>query len=226
LRNDLWKAIDKNYLDLIVKPDPRFEQIQQSCAEAGLPTISISYTHGRLFELLVRAMGAKYILEIGTLGGFSTAWFASGLPYGGKLISLELDPERATLARQNLNLFGFEFKAKVEIWVGDALHNMTEMTKIDQPPFDLIFIDGKKSQYPDYLDLALPLSRPGTLIIADNVVKHSWVINEEITTDSQIGITRFHEMVANDPRLQATVLQTVGEKGHDGFSFIVVLEDD
>ena len=223
MTKNLWSSIDKNYLDLIVKPDPRFEEIQQSCAEAGLPTISISSIHGRLFELLVKVMGAKYILEIGTLGGFSTAWFASGLPYGGKLISLELDPERATLARQNLNLF--EFKAKVEIWVGDALHNMTEMTKIDQPLFDLIFIDGEKSQYPDYLDLAIKLSHPGTLIIADNVVKHGSVINEEIKTPSQIGITKFHEMVAADPHLQATVLQTVGEKGHDGFSFIVVTED-
>ena len=195
MTKDLWKAIDKNYVDLIVKPDPRFEKIHQNCAEAGLPTISISYSHGRLFELLVKLMGAKYILEIGTLGGFSTAWLANGLPYGGKLISLELDPDRATLARQNLNLF--EFKAKVEIWVGDALHNMTEMAKIDQPLFDLIFIDGEKSQYPDYLDLAIQLSHPGTLIIADNVVKHGWVINEEITTDSQIGITKFHEKVAS-----------------------------
>jgi len=222
MTKNLWNKIDEKYIDLIVKPDPRFEQIQQACAEAGLPTISISYTHGRLFELLVRALGAKYILEIGTLGGFSTAWFASGLPYGGKLISLELDPDRATLARQNLNLFGFEFKSKVEIWVGDALHNMAEMTKIDQPLFDLIFIDGEKSQYPDYLDLAIQLSHPGTMIIADNVVKNGMIYNEEIETPSQIGITKFHEMVAADPRLQATVLQTVGEKGHDGFSFIVV----
>ena len=218
-----WVDIDRYYQELIVKPDPRFEKIQQNCAAAGLPTISISSAHGRLFELLVRVMGAKYILEIGTLGGFSTAWFASGLPYGGKLISLELDPDRATLARQNLNLF--EFKAKVEIWVGDALHNMTEMTKIDQPPFDLIFIDGEKSQYPDYLDLSIQLSHPGTLIIADNVVKHGLVINEEISTDSQIGITKFHQKVASDPRLKATVLQTVGKKGHDGLSFIVVMED-
>ena len=224
MSKDLWYAIDEKYRNEIVKPDPRFEKIQQNCAEAGLPTISISYTHGRLFELLVRAMGAKYILEIGTLGGFSTAWFANGLPFGGKLISLELDPERATLARQNLNMF--EFKAKVEVWVGDALHNMTEMTKIDHPPFDLIFIDGEKSQYPDYLDLAIQLSHPGTLIIADNVVKHGRVYNEKTETPSQIGITMFHEMVANDPRLQATVQQTVGEKGHDGFSFIVVLEND
>jgi len=220
MSKDLWNAIDEKYLDLIVKPDPRFEQIQQNCVEAGLPTISISNIHGRLFELLVKVMGAKYILEIGTLGGFSTAWFATGLPFGGKLISLELDPERATLARQNLNLF--EFKAKVEIWVGDAIHNMTEMAKIDQPPFDLIFIDGKKSQYPDYLELAVKLSHTGTLIIADNVVKHGWVMNDEITTESQIGITKFHEMVAADPKLEATVFQTVGEKGHDGFSFILV----
>lgn len=220
MTEDLWYEIDNHYLDLIVKPDPRFEKILQSCAEAGLPTIGISSIHGRLFELLVKVMGAKYILEIGTLGGFSTAWFANGLPFGGKLISLELDPERAILARENLNLF--EFKAKVEVWVGDALHNMTEMTKFDQPPFDLIFIDGEKSQYPDYLELAIQLSHPGTLIIADNVVKHGLVYNEKIDTPSQIGITKFHEMVAADSRLEATVMQTVGEKGHDGYSLIVV----
>ncbi len=165
-------------------------------------------------------MGIKRILEIGTLGGFSTAWLASGLPDGGKLISLELDPDRATLARQNLDLF--EFNAKVEIWVGDAIHNMTEMIKTDQPSFDLIFIDGEKSQYPDYLDLAIQLSRPGTLIIADNVVKFGSIFNKTIESPSQIGTDKFHEMVAADPRLQATVIQTVGEKGHDGFSFIVV----
>ena len=99
-------------------------------------------------------MGAKYILEIGSLGGFSTTWLAKGLPYGGKLISLELDPERAALTRTNLNLF--EFKAKVEVWVGDAIHNLSEMSKIDQPAFDLIFIDAEKSQYPEYLDLCHP----------------------------------------------------------------------
>lgn len=220
MNKELWNAVDNHYLDLIVKPDPRFEKILQSCAKAGLPTIGISTTHGRLFELLVKVMDAKYILEIGTLGGFSTAWFASGLPYGGKLISLELDPDRATLARENLNLF--EFKAKVEVWVGDALHNMAEMTKIGQPPFDLIFIDGEKSQYPNYLELSIQLSHPGTLIIADNVVKHGMVYNEKIDTPSQIGITNFHQMVADNPRLEATVVQTVGEKGYDGFSFILV----
>jgi predicted O-methyltransferase YrrM len=220
---DLWSRIDEKYLDLVVKPDPRFEAILQSCAEAGLPAISISSIHGRLFELLVKVIGAKSVLEIGTLGGFSTAWLASGLPFGARLISLEIDPERAKLARENLNLF--EFKAKVEIWVGDALHNLAEMTKIGQPPFDLVFIDAEKSQYPDYLELSIQLSHPGTLIIADNVVKHGQVFNEEITTDSQIGISRFHDLVATDPRLEAAVLQTVGEKGHDGFSFIVVKEE-
>lgn len=223
MTKDLWKAIDKNYVDLIVKPDPRFEEIQKNCREAGLPTISISNIHGRWLELLAKLMGAKYILEIGTLGGFSTAWLANALPYGGKLISLELDPGRATLARQNLNLF--EFKAKVEIWVGDALHNMAEMANIDQPPFDLIFIDGEKSQYPDYLELSIPLSRPGTLIMADNVVKHGKIFNENLDTPGKEGTAKFHEMVAADPRLEATVLQTVGEKGHDGYSFIVVRGD-
>lgn len=217
----LWTAIDEYYLDLLVKKDPALEKAKLA---PDLPQLSLSSSQGRFLEILVRSLNPKHILEIGTLGGFSTAWLARGLSYGARLISLEIDPDRATLARQNLN--SFDFKAKVEIWVGDALHNMTEMAKIDQPPFDLVFIDGEKSQYPDYLDHALQLSRPGTLIIADNVVKHGRIFNEDIETPSQIGISKFHELVANDPRLQAAVLQTVGEKGHDGFSFIVVLEND
>ncbi len=224
MSKNLWSAIDQHYLDNVVKPDPRFETIRSTSSKAGLPAISISSIHGQFFELLVRVMGARYILEIGSLGGFSTAWLASGLPFGGKLISLELVPERAKITRENLNLF--EFKAKVEVWVGDAIHNLSEMAQIDQPPFDLIFIDADKAQYPHYLDLCIPLSRPGTLIIADNVVKHGMVYNEKIESDSQIGITSFHQKVADDPRLQATVLQTVGEKGHDGFSFILVKEED
>jgi len=217
---ELWKEIDNHYLDLIIKPDPRFEKIQQNCAKAGLPTISVSNIHGQWLKLLARLMGAKHILEIGTLGGFSTAWLASTLPIGGKLISLERDPDRSALARKNLDLF--EFQAKVEIWVGDALHNMAEMANIDQPAFDLIFIDGEKSQYPDYLERSIPLSRPGTLIMADNVIKHGSVFNEDLLTPDQKGIGKFHEMVAADPRLEASVLQTVGEKGHDGYSFILV----
>lgn len=224
MSKNLWSKIDQHYLDNVVKPDPRFETILSASADAGLPPISISSIHGKFFELLVRALGAKYILEIGSLGGFSTTWLARGLPYGGKLISLELDPERATLTRTNLNLF--EFKAKVEVWVGDALHNLSEMSKIDQPAFDLIFIDAEKSQYPEYLDLCIPLSRSGTLIIADNVVKHGLIYNKNIEGDSQIGITSFHQKVAADPRLEATVMQTVGEKGHDGFSLILVTSPD
>lgn len=220
MSKELWKAIDEYYLDLVVKPDSRFETIQKNTTSAGLPAISISSVQGQFFELLARVAGAKNILEIGSLGGFSTAWLARGLPDGGKLISLELDSERAALTRSNLDLF--EFKAKVEVWAGDALHNLSEMAEMDQPPFDMIFIDAEKSQYPAYLDLCLPLSRPGTLIIADNVIKHGKVFNEKIETPSQRGITSFHQKVADDPRLQATVLQTVGEKGHDGYSFIVV----
>jgi predicted O-methyltransferase YrrM len=224
MSKNLWSAIDQHYLDNVVKPDPGFETILSASADAGLPAISVSSIHGQFLELLVRAMGAKYILEIGSLGGFSTAWLARGLPYGGKIISLELDPERAALTRTNLNLF--EFKAKVEVWVGDGLHNLSEMVNIDQPAFDLIFIDAEKSQYPEYLDLCIPLSRPGTLIIADNVIKYGKVYNKKIETPSQIGITNFHQKVADDPRLQATVMQTVGEKGHDGFSLILVSSPD
>jgi predicted O-methyltransferase YrrM len=217
----LWTEIDQYYQDLLTRPDPALEKAKMT---PDLPDISLSSTQGRFLEIMVRSLGAKHVLEIGTLGGYSTAWLARGLPYGARLISLEIDPERAKLARENLNLF--EFKAKVEVWVGDALHNMAEMTKIDQPPFDLIFIDGEKSQYTDYLDLSIQLSHPGTLIIADNVIKHGRIFNQEINTPSRIGITTFHEKVAAHPRLQAAVLQTVGEKGHDGFSFILVKEEE
>ncbi len=220
MNKETWTAVDQYYLNLTTKPDPRFEQILKNNAEAGLPAISISASHGRFFEILIRALGVKRILEIGTLGGFSTAWLAKGLPFDGKLISLEISPEHAAAAKRNLS--GFESEDLIEIRVGDALVLLEELENAEEEPFDLIFIDAEKSQYPAYLEASLQLSRPGTLIIADNVVKHGEIINPKIDTPSRVGITEFHKKVAADPRLQATVLQTVGEKGYDGYSFILV----
>ena len=217
---DFWTEIDQYYLDLLTKPDPRLEKILQNSMDAGLPAINISPSHGHFFELLVRVLGTKRILEIGTLGGYSTAWLARSLPTDGRLISLEINPAHAALARENLALF--DYGKLVEVRIGGALELMREMIENEEAPFDLIFIDGEKSQYPDYLDVVLPLCRPGTLIIADNVVKHGKVFNKNIDTPSRVGITTFHEKVAVDPRFQAAVLQTVGEKGHDGLSFLTV----
>jgi len=217
---EFWAAIDHHYLDLVVEPDSRFQKILQNSREAGLPAISITSSHGSFFEILVRALGVRRILEIGTLGGFSTAWFLRGLPPDGEIISLEIDPVHAEIARKNLALF--EDHPQVEIIVGDARQTMTELIEAGKGPFDLIFLDGVKSQYPDYLDQAIALSRSGTMIIADNVVKHGEVFNQEITTPNQAGVKAFHEKIASDPRLQGTVVQTVGEKGHDGYAFILV----
>ncbi|NQS92459.1 MAG: O-methyltransferase [Chloroflexi bacterium] len=203
---------------MLTKPDPRFRKILQNSRDAGLPAINISPSHGRFFELLVRNRRIKRILEIGTLGGYSTAWLARGLHADGRLISLEINPAHASLARENLSLF--DLGQLVEIRIGGAVELMKELLDGGEDPFDMVFIDGEKSQYPLYLDVVLPLCRPGTLLIADNVVKHGRVFNKQIDTPSRVGITTFHEKVAADPRLQAAVLQTVGEKGHDGFTFI------
>lgn len=220
MKTEFWLAVDHYYQDLLLPADKRFDLIEESVKNAGMPEIAVSPLYGRLLEILIKTFGIRRVLEIGTLGGYSTAWLARGLPSDGSLISLEIDPERARLARKNLE--AFEFLQKIEIREGDALQLMYKMVQSNQDPFDLIFIDGEKSQYPDYLDMSIQLSRTGTLIIADNVIKHGRVFNKVIKTQSQKGITRFHEKVASDPRLEGSVIQTVGQKGHDGLAFIFV----
>ena len=219
---ELWKNVDRHYKELILPHDERFDRIEESVRKAGLPEIAISAPYGRLMEILIKTAGIRRVLEIGTLGGYSTAWLARGLPPEGTLISLEIDPERAKLARNNLE--NFDFKNQIEIRVGNALQLMEKMAQSHQETFDLIFIDGNKSQYPEYLELSLPLSRPGTLIIADNVIKHGQVVNQIIKTPDQKGVVKFHKMVASNPHLEGSVIQTVGQKGHDGLAFIRVKE--
>jgi len=220
MKRETWVAVDHYYLNLLSKPDPRFEGILQSSREAGLPPINITASQGCFLEILVRALGAKRILEIGTLGGYSTAWLAKGLPPDGQLISLEKNPEHAALAQKNLD--PFEFTNLIKIQIGDALEILKNLKESRGAPFDLIFIDAEKAQYSDYLEQSILLSRQGTLIIADNVVKHGRIVNQAIDTPSRMGITAFHQKVSTDPRLRTSVLQTVGEKGHDGFAFMVV----
>jgi len=220
MKTELWEAVDHHYENLFIPSDDRFDKIEESVRNAGMPEIAISPLYGRLMEILIKTAGIRQVLEIGTLGGYSTAWLARGLPPEGSLISLEIDPRRAKLAWDNLQTFSF--RDRIEIREGDALQLMAEMAASNHPPFDLIFIDGEKSQYSDYLELSIQLSRPGTLIIADNVIKHGPVVNKTIDTPSQKGITRFHEIASKDPRLEGSVIQTVGQKHHDGLAFFLV----
>ena len=217
---ELWAKIDRYYLDLIAKPDPRFDDILAKLYEMGLQPLWISPSLGSFLELMVSALNAKRVLEIGSQGGYSTAWLAKGLPEDGKLISIEIQPQNAAIAVHNTSKF--EFFSKIEFLVGDALIALKDMINLGEPPFDFIFIDAEKNQYPDYLDLSLKLSRRGTVIIADNVVKHGRYVNEIIQTPSQIGITEFHQKASEDPRIKAAVLQTVNGKGHDGITFMVI----
>jgi len=220
MKQEIWTAVDSYYEDLMIRPDPGYNKIIEASNKAGLPPISITSSLGKFLELLVRFQGAHRVLEIGTLGGYSTAWLAKGLPPGGKIITLEINPEHAAVARRNLSQF--EFYGLIDIQVGDALDSLRTLDKDQEGPFDLIFIDANKSQYSEYLDWSIKLSRPGTAIIADNVVRRGNIINKNSEDPSVKGIRDFNLKVSNEPRLRATVLQTVSSKGYDGFSLIYV----
>ena len=220
MSKEIWTAVERYHENLIIKPDPRFQEIIDRTLEAGLPPLHVPPCLGAFLELLVRALDAKLVLEIGTLGGYSTAWLARGLPPDGKLISLEIDPDLAELAQNNLS--GFSFFNKIEIMVGDAMDSVGKLIQDGKKPADLIFIDGDKSQYPDYLEISINISRPGTLIIADNVVREGKILEEDSSDPRVRGVRAFNQMVSDHPRLQATVLQTVGKKWHDGFTVLVV----
>lgn len=220
MNKETWKAVDEYYQDLIIKPDPRFEKILEVSREEGLPTIQIPPSLGAFLELLIRGMGAKRVLEIGTLGGYSTAWLACGLPADGYLISLEIDPKHAAVAKKNLSLF--KFGDRINIKVGNALESLSNMVEANLEPFDLIFIDAEKSQYKSYLDWSLKLSKPGTVMIADNVVRRGEIIDENSEDSSVLGIREFNQSLSEQPRIKATVLQTVGAKRYDGFTMMVV----
>jgi predicted O-methyltransferase YrrM len=192
-------------------------------AAAGLPAIHVSPSQGKMLHLLARALGARRILEIGTLGGYSTIWLARALPAGGRLVTLEADPRHASVARSNLARAGLS--AAVEVRVGRALDLLPQLASEVGGPFDLIFIDADKAGYPDYFPWALKLSRRGSLIIADNVVRNGAVVDGSGADPGVAGVRRMNELVAGEARVSATVVQTVGGKGYDGFMLAVVTGD-
>ena len=218
-----WTAVDKYLTDLFVPPDPAFDAALDASRAAGLPAINVSPSEGKLLHLLARSHGAKRILEIGTLGGYSTIWLARALPAPptGKLVTLEFNPVHADVARANIDRAGLS--EIVDIRVGRAIDALPKLEAERAGPFDLIFIDADKPSNPDYLAWSLRLSRPGTLIIADNVVRGGDVLDAASTDASVRGIREFNELLAAEPRVSATAIQTVGSKGHDGFALALVI---
>lgn len=223
MSQDQWTAVDRYITDLLVPPDPVLDAVIEACAAAGLPDHQVSPLQGQLLRLLALVQKARTILEIGTLGGYSTIWLARALPPDGVLITLEANSRYAEVARTNIARAGLS--ALVELRLGRALDTLPQLAAEGRGPFDLIFIDADKSNNPDYLAWALTLSRPGSLIIADNVVRGGAVIDAASADPSVQGIRRFNELLAAEPRLSATTIQTVGGKGYDGFAIALVTGD-
>jgi predicted O-methyltransferase YrrM len=217
MSQELWTAVDRYYSDLLVPADPMLEAASRASDEAGLPAIAVSAAQGKLLMLLAQALGARKILEIGTLGAYSTIWLARGLAEGGQLITLEADPKHAEVARSNIARA--DLSGVVEVRLGKALETLPGV----EGPFDLVFIDADKVSYPEYFSWAVKLSRAGSLIVADNVVRKGAVIDRESSDANVRGVRRFNELVAADRRVTATVIQTVGSKGYDGFAIARVL---
>jgi predicted O-methyltransferase YrrM len=215
-----WSDVDRYLVSLLAPSDDALDSALRDSDDAGLPQINVAPNQGKLLTLLATIQGARRILEIGTLGGYSTIWLARSLPRDGSLISLELEPRHADVARKNLERAGLA--SQVEIRVGPAPASMRQLIDEGAEPFDFIFIDADKEGYPEYLELALPLSRPGTVIVADNVVRKGEVVNLQSTDPRVQGVRTFLELAAADSRLTGTAVQTVGSKGYDGFAIFVV----
>ncbi len=220
MSEDQWTTVDKYFADMLVKADAALEKTLETSDAAGLPAINVSPNHGKLLHILARLLSARAILEIGTLGGYSTIWLARALPPGGRLITLEADPKHAELARDNIARAGLE--QVVDIRVGAALGTLPKIAAEGLGPFDLIFIDADKVNTAEYFKWALRFSRVGSLIVVDNVVRKGEVANAATTDTAVQGMRRFIEVAAAEPRVEVTAIQTVGSKGYDGFSIALV----
>jgi predicted O-methyltransferase YrrM len=211
-----WDAVDEYFSGLVVGKDPALDAALEDSDAAGLPQIAVSPTHGKLLHLLATLRGARRILEIGTLGGYSTIWLARALPADGELVTLEYSAKHAEVARANLDRAGLA--DRVEVRVGAALDTLPTL----DGPFDLVFIDADKPNNPDYVRWALRLTRPGSVIVVDNVVRGGRVADPDDTDPAVVGTRRVTELLATEPTLDATMIQTVGSKGYDGFAVALV----
>ena len=215
-----WTEVDRYFSEMLLPIDPVLESAFEASVTAGLPAISVSPNQGKLLQMLAHIVGARSILEIGTLGGYSTIWLARGLGSGGRLITLEVDPKHANVARLNISLAGLQ--DVVEMRVGNALDTLPQLAAERCGPFDLIFIDADKQNIPMYFEWSLKLSRPGTVIIVDNVVRNGAVIDADSSDPGVQGVRRFIELLGAESGATGTAIQTVGTKGYDGFAIVRV----
>jgi predicted O-methyltransferase YrrM len=215
-----WNCVDAYLVEQLVPSDAALDAELATSDEAGLPAINVAPNQGKLLQLLATMRGARRILEIGTLGGYSTIWLARALPPGGKLVTLELNPDHAKLATENIVRAGFA--DAVSVVVGSAKDSLARLVDAGTEPFDFIFIDADKESNAAYLRLSLRLSRPGTVIVVDNVVRQGRVADPDNHESDVVGVREGFRLIAGDPRLTTTAVQTVGSKGWDGFSISIV----
>jgi predicted O-methyltransferase YrrM len=218
--SDVWGRVDDYIVDKLVNEDEALAGALSANSAAGLRPIDVSAAQGKFLHLLVRMSGAKCILEIGTLGAYSTIWMAKALPAGGKVVTLEYDPHHAEVARGNIERAGLS--GTIEVRVGAAADTLPVLAAEKPAPFDFVFIDADKPSNTIYLDWAIKLGRPGTVIVLDNVVRDGEVANAGSTDPNVRGSRGAFELIANNPRLSATALQTVGGKGYDGFAVMIL----
>jgi predicted O-methyltransferase YrrM len=223
MSQEQWTRVDQYFTELLLRPDPTLEAALKASDVAGLPKIQVAPNQGKFLMILARAQGARRILEIGTLGGYSTIWLARALQSAGRLITLEAVPTHAEVARRNIDIAGFA--ENVEVRLGRALDTLPQLAAEGLGPFDFIFLDADKRTYPEYLEWCIKLSRRGTMIVVDNVVRRGAVVDAASRDIDVQGVRRFLELLSTDPRLSATAIQTVGTKGHDGIALAVVTKD-
>jgi predicted O-methyltransferase YrrM len=219
----LWTEVERYFDGLLLPADPVLDAVLKASSSAGLQPINVTPSQGRLLWLLARVQGSRRVLEIGTLGGYSAIWLARALPAGGRLITLEADPKAAKVARDNVKLAGLA--QVVEVRLGPALDTLPRLEAEREGPFDLTFIDADKENNPEYFEWALKLSRPGGLIVVDNVVREGEVIDRASRDPAVLGVRRLAELLRKERRVSATTIQTVGSKGYDGFVVALVTAD-
>jgi len=220
MNQEQWTAVDNYINSLVVPSDPALDAAIEASTKAELPAIAVAPNQGKLLHILARLVNARRILEIGTLGGYSTIWLARALPADGRLFSLEIEPKHAEIARKNVERAGLA--SRVEVRLDPAIDSLKKLAAENQGPFDLIFIDADKERIPDYFTWSLKLSRSGTLIIVDNVVRKGAVIEAGSKDPDVQGVRRLNEMLAKESRVTATTIQMVGTKGYDGMTIALV----
>jgi len=216
-----WTDVENFIDETLIGNDPMLAATLAASKAAGLPSIAVAPNQGKFLQILARAIGSRRILEIGTLGGYSTIWLARALPEGGRLVTLEADAHHAHVARENFARTGLD--SLIELRFGKAHDTLPEMIREGALPFDFIFIDADKKRIPAYFDWAVTLARPESLIVIDNVVRNGGLADATSRDDAVMGVREMHEQIAKDRRVSATTLQTVGSKGYDGFTIAVVL---